>query len=60
MSDITVDVGEPCATGIPGVPTCPAHLEHAADLTVGAVAGLTITGSVLITVAAIRLRGRRG
>lgn len=59
MSDITVDVGEPCATGIPNVPTCPDHLEQAADLTVGAVAGLILTGAVLLTVACARLFGGR-
>ena len=61
MSDITVDVGEPCATGIPGVPTCPTHPTHEADLTVGAIAGLTVTATVILTVVCTRLLGgRRG
>lgn len=63
MSDTTpvgtVDVGEPCAPGIPGVPACPDHYDQAADLTVGAVAGLTLTVAVLLTVACARLLGGR-
>lgn len=61
MSDITVDVGEPCAPNIPGVTTCPNPTStHRPDLTVGAVAGLTICAAVLLTITTTRLRGRRG
>ncbi len=57
-SSVTVDVGEPCAPGVPGVPVCPADTHHQADITVGAVIGLTVVFAVLLTAICLRWRTR--